>query len=306
MLRKVILIDGSNVKNEDELPGVKVDIKNWLYFLCSSCGGAFGANEIVVLQNPTPDRVISEMQRNATIYMMVVFSGHGFHSTEEDEDFICLNPNSSGESFLSVSDMQTEMQKNAKKGLLIMDACRGLLTGVSGKWIISEQMQPAFEGASTKTLAMMTRNVRMPVMDSVHRFVREKRSNIEAEHPYWRNLYLKESKMELYQKIVRRRIYMRLWWKSFRVLNSGFVTMKACAITESAHEYEFEQDGRLGGHFTTALLDAASLWKMKQNSSFRVYSTIKAFEDARRLIPNSQQNPEYYPDETVENIFALS
>lgn len=288
MLRKVILIEGSNVKDEEELPGAKVDIKNWLYFLCSSCGGAFGANEIVVLQNPTPDRVISEMKHNETIYMMVVFSGHGFHSTEEDEDFICLNPDSQGNSFLSLSDIQAVMQKQAKRGLLIMDACRGLLTGASGKWIVSEQMQPALENASQRTFAMITREVRMPTTESVRRLVREKRSNIEALHPYWRSFYLKERNMELCQKIFRRRIYMRLWWKSFRVLNSGFVTMKACAITESAHEYEFEQDGRLGGHFTTALLDAASLWKMKQNSSFRVYSTIKAFEDARRLIPNSR------------------
>ena len=305
MLRKVILIEGSHVEDEDELPGAKVDITNWIYFLSSSCGGAFCANEIVVLQNPNPNTVMLEIQRDEPVYMMVVFSGHGFHSTEEDEDFICLNPNSQGNSFLSLSDIQAVMQKQAKRGLLIMDACRGLLTGASGKWIVSEQMQPALENASQRTFAMITRDVRMPTTESVRRLVREKRSNIEALHPYWRSFYLKERNMELCQKNVRRKIYMRLWWKSFSVLNSGFVTMKACAITESAHEYKFEQDGRLGGHFTTALLDAASLWRMQQHSSFRVYSTKRAFNDAKSLIPNPQQNPEYSP-KNMENVFALS
>ena len=187
-----------------------------------------------------------------------------------------------------------------------MDACRGLLTGVSGKWIISKQMKPALEGVSPKTLAMLTRTVRTPTTDSIRRFVHEKRSNKETLHPYWCDFYTDEQNMDIRRKNTRRRLYMKLWWKTFRVLKSGFVTMKACAITESAHEYEFEQDGRLGGHFTTALLDAASLWKQQQKSSNHyIYSTKKAFNDAKKLIPNPQQNPEYSP-KTVENVFAIS
>ena len=45
---------------------------------------------------------------------------------------------------------------------------------------------------------------------------------------------------------------------------------------------------------------------MEQTKRFMIYSTKKVFYEAKQLIPNPQQNPEYYPDETVENIFALS
>ena len=293
MKRKVIIVEGSSVKDLDDLPGAKADTLNWYNFLRTFCGGAWGEGCFSILKNPTPSEVLSSICAEKMDYLMVVFSGHGFHAIEENDDFICLNPNKKGERHLSVSLIEKCIQDYASCGTLIMDACRGNEEGVKEKVVYKKALN---EGTQQRTFCR-TRNVPTII-----------ESNVSVEKTimqdaYWKNLLLTENKLPEKEYEKQRLTYYQNWIDNCNV--DVYITMKACAITQSASEYIFEQDGRMGGHFTCALLDAVKQWKNLQQMPHIPYTTLNAFDDAEKLMPDSQQTPEYSPD-GEEQVFAFS
>ena len=148
MKRKVIIIEGSSVENQNDLPGAQADTLNWLNFLRTFNGGAWEKDCFNILKNPTPNLVLNTLCADEVYYLMVIFSGHGFHAVEENDDFICLNPNKKGERHLSVSLIEKCIQDYASCGTLIIDACRGNEEGVKEKVVYKRTLN---EGMQQRT-----------------------------------------------------------------------------------------------------------------------------------------------------------
>ena len=293
MKRKVIIVEGSSVKDLDDLPGAQADTLNWRNFLRTSYGGAWGERCFSILKNPTPDMVLSCIRANRVGYLMVIFSGHGFHAIEENDDFICLNPNKTGERHLSVHLIEENIREYASCGTLIIDACRGSEEGVKEKVVYKKAVN---EGMQQRTFC---RTRKIPIIiesdDSAEKTI--------VPDAYWMDLFLTEKKLPEKEYVNQRFTYYKNWINNCNL--DVYITMKACAITQSADEYIFEQDGRMGGHFTCALLDAVKQWKNQQQMPHIPYTTLNAFDDAEKLMPDSQQTPEYSPD-GEEQVFAFS
>ena len=293
MKRKVIIVEGSSVKDLDDLPGAKADTLNWYNFLRTACGGAWGERCFSILKNPTSSEVLSSICAEKMDYLMIVFSGHGFHAIEEDKDFICLNPNETGGCNLSVPLIEECIQDNASSGTLIIDACRGNEEGVKEKIIFKKAQN---EGTMQRTFCRTY--VPQIILES-DVSVKE----IIVQDEYWRDLLREEMNLSEQERESLHLAYYKNWINNY--VPDVYITMKACAITQSADEYIFEQDGRMGGHFTCALLDAVQNWRKQQKMPHIPYSTLDAFNDAKLLMPNSQQTPEYTPEDK-EQVFAFS
>ena len=102
-----------------ELPGARVDIKNWVNFLKSDMGGAWENSEIVSLSKPSSSQVKSELNVVSDCYCFVAFSGHGSNGS------ILLNDNwTNGYPIES-------LKPSSRQGTLIVDACRGVEEAVN-------------------------------------------------------------------------------------------------------------------------------------------------------------------------------
>lgn len=82
MTRRAVLIEASGIKGEkDYLPGAVVDVDNFKEFLTADCGGAWEANEIVILRNPTRAETLTALAAAKLFdYSFVTASGHGYHT----------------------------------------------------------------------------------------------------------------------------------------------------------------------------------------------------------------------------------
>lgn len=306
MKRKAVLIEGSNVVEEKKLPGAIADIVNWKHFLYSFQGGAWYESEIIHLKNCSPQNIIDEIRKDDVDYLMIVFSGHGFHDTKDCSDYICLNPDNQSKCHLSTDIIENEMRKRSTYGTLIIDACRTELFNIKGKWgNISERNITDVTDFSTACYSMQRDFSHKNFPSNIYRHKPSIQAITISEHPYWLNRYDERRKMDVGSKILKTSKYRNAWQKSFECFNSGFVIMKSCAKAKGADEYIFEQDGRLGGIFTTSLLDATYLWEKEQNTPLEIYSTLNTFTDALKCMRCELQKPEYSPKE-YENPFALS
>ncbi len=114
--RKAIIIGNSGgYRNLDFLSGVSVDLENYHNFLTSKAGGEWHPNEISILKDPTSSDVIKAIQESESDYTFIVFSGHGFISTYNVEDYVCLK-----DVDLSIGKLVSP----SKKQTIVIDACR--------------------------------------------------------------------------------------------------------------------------------------------------------------------------------------
>lgn len=112
--RKAILIDASDVKGENDLPGARVDIDNWTRFLLSSLGGSWAADEIApVLHKPLLGDVLRLLDANSDAYCFVAFSGHGSEGT------VALNDHNK-------SCPVSALKPKGTRGAMVIDSCRGI------------------------------------------------------------------------------------------------------------------------------------------------------------------------------------
>lgn len=112
-MEKRILLFG----NDEGLPGVKVDLKNFKNFFKSPIGGNWLEIEINTLLNPTKKELLDKLALYKDLsldYLIIIYSGHG---GQERETLLEINPKGEliGES---------ELQYISKRQLNIFDCCR--------------------------------------------------------------------------------------------------------------------------------------------------------------------------------------
>lgn len=125
MKRKAILVaapgdlPGANPKNK--LPGTKIDIENMYGFLQSPVGGAWTADEITVLVDPSLIELRSYFPHLlAADYSYFHFAGHGRHIESKDSTQMMLRPNEWVDTSLIVNS-------SAQKSTVVVDACREIV-----------------------------------------------------------------------------------------------------------------------------------------------------------------------------------
>lgn len=137
MKRKAILIESSNVVGENDLPGARVDIENWVTFLRSDLGGAWSGTEITILRKPFSKEVKEALDAASDGYCFVAFSGHGRDGS------VVLNEHYTNFPI-------TELRPKGERGTLIVDSCRGSQDAerfhFSGSAIISFANESVDEG----------------------------------------------------------------------------------------------------------------------------------------------------------------
>ena len=118
--RQAILIGAPSVK--PELPGVTVDIKDINRFLLSDKGGAWRADEIVILTDPSAAAVYKQIESaRYKDYVFITCSGHGEHRVGKglDETVMYVKENET----ISINNLNP---KN-KRHLVIVDVCRKIV-----------------------------------------------------------------------------------------------------------------------------------------------------------------------------------
>jgi hypothetical protein len=123
MKRKALLIESSRLTGQPDLPGARIDIRNWRSFLRSDVGGAWNDDEIISLNNPSWPALQGQLiLQSSTDYVFITFSGHGEHIREKDID--------ESKIYLTENDKVLVRQINPgnPRCTFIIDACRGLVT----------------------------------------------------------------------------------------------------------------------------------------------------------------------------------
>lgn len=120
MKRKALIIFCDNTES-GFLSGPSVDNTNLRNYLTSYCGGDWYDKEIESLHNPTIQKVRNAINlMTNTDYSFVVFSGHGWINTDEDNT-----------QYLEVADGDisiNELITDADRQTILIDACRGFLS----------------------------------------------------------------------------------------------------------------------------------------------------------------------------------
>lgn len=121
MKRRLILIanDGGE---EDKLPGVSIDMKNYQEFLARPEGGAWGNDEIQPMIDFSSaialhDYIMTAIAMQDVKYFLIVFCGHGYVNPNNDT-VLCMKDGSE----VCVSDLKTWVQYTPCT--LIADCCR--------------------------------------------------------------------------------------------------------------------------------------------------------------------------------------
>jgi hypothetical protein len=116
--RKAILISyPGELGQENYCKGVNKDIQEYLALLKSPFGGAWSSKEISFLHKPDVDGVRKAVGSLSDIdYALVIFSGHGKHSANDNSFLLQLNKSE----FLD----SKELKNGSKKQTIILDCCR--------------------------------------------------------------------------------------------------------------------------------------------------------------------------------------
>jgi hypothetical protein len=113
----LIIVNPGDPTAENYCKGVYKDRDHYIAFLKTAFGGLWRPTEIRVLNQPDVSAVRAEVQRLGFCdYSMVVFSGHGYHSTSDDSTIVEL----SDDVFLDSNYLKADSPKQT----LILDCCR--------------------------------------------------------------------------------------------------------------------------------------------------------------------------------------
>lgn len=118
MKRRALIVFCDNTES-GKLSGPKADNNNLRKHMTSQLGGDWYDSEIVSLNNPTKRQVLLAMRNHngEADYSFVVFSGHGF-----------INTNDNDEQYIELQDESVSIKiliNSARRQTLIIDACRG-------------------------------------------------------------------------------------------------------------------------------------------------------------------------------------
>lgn len=124
-MRHAILIESSNVKGQNRIPGAALDVNNWKAFLNSDLGGAWSNSEITTLSHPDESTVDRVLREKAGQYCFVTFSGHGANES------VVLNEK-------CTNFPLNRLRPKSTRGTLIVDACRGVEAIATTKLVFAE------------------------------------------------------------------------------------------------------------------------------------------------------------------------
>jgi hypothetical protein len=117
----VIISNPGEVGEENYCAGVLKDVVNYHSFLLSAMGGLWLESEIIEMRRPSVAEVRMKVKGLSVYgYVLVVFSGHGWHSAGIDSTALVLRK---GEAINSA-----ELRLPATKQTLVLDCCREKLT----------------------------------------------------------------------------------------------------------------------------------------------------------------------------------
>lgn len=135
--RKAILI-GCPGSGKSFLSGVEHDLQNMKRFLLSNRGGQWYTNEISVLNNPDPQRILSLAFQTQADYLLVYFSGHGYTEQHSGIRKLCCNGG-------NIAD-ESLIQGPAKRILVINDVCRTFIGAGIGRIDADDVEYDSFTG----------------------------------------------------------------------------------------------------------------------------------------------------------------
>lgn len=118
MRRFAIIIESSDVKGKDDLPGARLDAQNWERFLKSDLGGAWVGDEMRVMNKPHSWELRGILDEHINDYVFLAFSGHGGEDVVTHAVMICLNDS---EKEVPVDDVSPKAF-----GTAVFDCCRCL------------------------------------------------------------------------------------------------------------------------------------------------------------------------------------
>lgn len=133
------IIIGCPGPSNNFLPGVNPDINNIKKFLLSDKGGSWNTDEIVLLDNPTEQRVNQVIANTKKDYLLIYFSGHGYTDLRKRR-MISLKDS-------SIPD--TNLLNDSPRQLVIIDACRNFVSAGIGGLNIQPEGSNNFESFST-------------------------------------------------------------------------------------------------------------------------------------------------------------
>jgi len=133
MKRHAIIIEASNVKGLEHIPGAKSDANNLYKYFTSLAGGAWAYSEISILSHPLKRDLESAVNLTASFdYTIVAFSGHGYFSETKDQTCVIINDNE--------EICESELTPNSPRKLMILDTCRGIEEKVEEKTSIAARL----------------------------------------------------------------------------------------------------------------------------------------------------------------------
>jgi len=136
MTRIAIIIESSNVEGETDLPGARVDQRNWVNFLKSELGGSWCDIEIILLSKPYSNDVDVLLDEHKDKYCFVAFSGHGSEGSVALNDHYKNFPSSN-------------LKPRGEKGTLLIDSCRGVEAATEFNFSARQTlMEAAYSGRS--------------------------------------------------------------------------------------------------------------------------------------------------------------
>ncbi len=115
--RALLISNPGETGAENYCKGVFADIQQYSRLLCSPHGGAWLQNDITHLPRPNKNELREAIKRlSAYTYSFVVFSGHGWYSSQDKCNVLTLRK---GEEVAS-----HELLANASRRTTILDCCR--------------------------------------------------------------------------------------------------------------------------------------------------------------------------------------
>ncbi len=124
MTRRALIISNPGEQGDEQYcRGVFRDVANYRNFLTSSCGGFWDASTVKELARPSTVEVRQAIRELAQYdYALVVFTGHGWYSTDLESTVFTLKAGQEIDS--------SELQQGPPKQTIILDCCRVKSTGL--------------------------------------------------------------------------------------------------------------------------------------------------------------------------------
>lgn len=140
-MKRLAILIGSGESKYGHLPGVEADLARFTDFFQSPFGGAWEPSELIVLRNPSRQKVSSTLVTSSagTDYSIVVFSGHGGHDKRSGTSVVVNDDDE-----ISV----TQLASKAPRQLVLIDACRTITSLDEGRSIRLSAMRKAARSAT--------------------------------------------------------------------------------------------------------------------------------------------------------------